>query len=192
MVNLSSSINYSDGVVIASTSAIAAVKSGSQRLYVEVQLHYRYGPESGEITDVPTKKTVCLAQCQLFPGSEERLCGRENKWQQGLVRKFPTDHGVCPFSLILPMGAPPSVVFAQAAGVTTDPCALIYYVVAYIANDGELSSERRYFGRLGLGEKKKHNAHKASILVIYIFFLLLGRLCVFRFASSRRDYPQIY
>ena len=105
------------------------------RLFVEAQLHFRYGAEYDEFADVAMKKVARVAHQELFPIGEKRLDYAPNKWQNGLFKKFGNVAGACPFSLTLPPGPPPSKVVHGGLGMVGEPLGLTYQIVAFMSHE---------------------------------------------------------
>ncbi|KAK4027074.1 hypothetical protein OUZ56_016093 [Daphnia magna] len=129
------SVDPIDGVVIVPTS-----KAHGHRLFVEIQLHFRYGAEAEEFSNIPFKKMVVVASQELFPlgNGPNQIPHVFTNWQTALCKKMANMQGICPFKLEFPQGSPPSLVVAGPAGVSGEPCGLTYQVVSYFCTDPTL------------------------------------------------------
>lgn len=129
------SVDPIDGVVIVPTS-----KAHGHRLFVEIQLHFRYGAEAEEFSNIPFKKMVVVASQELFPlgNGPNQIPHVFINWQTALCKKMANMQGICPFKLEFPQGSPPSLVVAGPAGVSGEPCGLTYQVVSYFCTDPTL------------------------------------------------------
>ncbi|KAI9563806.1 hypothetical protein GHT06_011272 [Daphnia sinensis] len=129
------SVDPIDGVVIVPIS-----KAHGHRLFVEIQLHFRYGAEAEEFSNIPFKKMVVVASQELFPlgNGPNQIPHVFTSWQTALCKKMANMQGICPFKLEFPQGSPPSLVVAGPAGVSGEPCGLTYQVVAYFCTDPTL------------------------------------------------------
>ncbi|EFX75307.1 hypothetical protein DAPPUDRAFT_306848 [Daphnia pulex] len=151
------SVDPIDGIVMVPIS-----KAHGQRLFVEIQLHFRYaslsplnmltfhqsafnlklkqGAEADEFSNIPFKKMVVVATQELFPlgNIQPPTPHVYTNWQTALCKKMANMEGICPFKLEFPQGSPPSLLVAGPPGVAGEPCGLTYQVVAYFCNDPAL------------------------------------------------------